>query len=170
MKKTKAIKDRCEIMYVLLNRTFNSYSNIGKFFKYPMVISSSGLVIINSYFEQNDSSVRLPNIILNSINVLLMAIYNNLNITQKIENMKSKSQDFIELSHEIDADLLCEAISNDKTVSYIQKYDAIMKNTLTDIIQFKKKKEVKEGFKGKKTLPFVINGVLEYIEKASESV
>ena len=155
------IKDRSEIMSVLLSRSTSYWSYIDKILKYPLIISSSGLVIINSYFQDQDDDIKLYNVIFNGINVLFMAIINNLALTSKIENLKNKSNEYYELSHEIEAVILNENIDNDKIIHLQQKYDMIMRYTLVEAITENIKYKVRKKFINKKTLPLMLNGMLE---------
>lgn len=161
MDKISSIKDRCIVMSVLLSKSTSYWNNIGKIIKYPLIMCSSGLVIVNSYFKDDEQSIRLPNVILNSLNVLLMAIMNNLNIQQKIENLNSKAQEFIELSHDIEAEIMCDSVTTEKIIMFQDKFDMIMKYTLTDAIPDSIKKEVRKGYEGKKVLPLILNGMLD---------
>jgi len=160
MDRLKAIKDRAEIMSVLLSKATGYWSYIDKLLKYPLIISSSGLVIINSYFSDKQEDIKIYNLIFNSINILFMAIINNLSLTSKIENYKAKSGEFYELSHEIDAEMMNNNHSNDKIVQLQQKYDMIMKYTLQESIPDKIKNNIRNKFKGKKHLPLCLNGML----------
>ena len=158
--KLSAIRDRAEIMSVLLTKSTGYWSKIDKILKYPLIITSSGLVIINSYFKDEETHIKLPNVILNGINVLIMGILNNLALTQKIENLKAKATEFLELSHEIDAELMLNEFTQDKVILIQQKYDIVLKYTLTEAIPENVKKSVRKKFLGKKSLPLIINGMM----------
>ena len=158
--KLSVIRDRAEIMSVLLTKSTGYWSKIDKILKYPLIVTSSGLVIINSYFKDNDVDIKLPNVILNGINVLIMGILNNLALTQKIENLKAKAVEFLELSHEIEAELMLNNFTNDKIILIQEKYDIIMKYTLVEAVPESVKKSVRKMFSGKKTLPIILNGMM----------
>ena len=160
METLNKIKDRAEVMSVLLSKSTSYWSYIDKILKYPLIISSSGLVIINSYFQDQDDDIKLYNVIFNGINVIFMAIINNLSLTSKIENLKSKSQEFYELSHEIEAVIMNDSIDNDKIIHLQQKYDMIMRYTLVEAIPDSIRNKVRDKYDGKKTVPLILNGFL----------
>ncbi len=149
------LKDRSEIMSILLNKSCTYYNRIKKIIGFPLNIITSGLVIVNSYFKDNDKNLREINIALNASNILLMALLNNLKITEKIENFKNKSFDFFELSHQIDSDLLINSVDSNKVISFQEKYDAIMKNLLTEDIPEHIKESVKNEYEDRH-LPLIL--------------
>lgn len=161
MDKLKEIKDRSEVMSVLLNKSTAYWSYVDRILKYPLILTSSGLIVVNSYFEDNDSSIKLYNVIFNGINVVLMGIINNLDLTKKIENLKSKSTEFYELSHEIEADIMTQNMNNDRIIFIQNKYDMIMKYTEVGAIPDSIKYKVRKQYDGKKTIPLILNGFLD---------
>lgn len=160
MEQIKVIKERAEVMSVLLDNSSFYWSNISNILKYPVLLISTGLLIINTYFKETDRNIQIPNICLNASNILLLGIINNLDLTKKIENFKNKSLDFLELSHEIDAKILLGDITNDMIINTQAKYDEMYKGILLDSIPYIIKIRVHNKFKNKKTLPMIINGML----------
>ncbi len=147
-------------MTIWLDNSSFYWSNISNILKYPVLLISTGLLIINTYFKETDKNIQIPNICLNASNILLLGIINNLDSTKKIENFKNKSLDFLELSHEIDAKLLLGDITNDMVIKTQAKYDELYKNILLDSIPYIIKIRVHNKFKGKKPLPLIVNGML----------
>ena len=160
MEQIKILKDRAEVMSVLLDNSAYYWNNISNILKYPLLLTTTGLLIINTYFQENDKHIRIPNIVLNATNILLLGIINNLDLTKKTENLKSKSLDFLELSHEIDAKILIGDITNEMVINTQMKYDEIYKNILLDAIPYLIKKRVNNKFNGKKHLPILVNGLI----------
>ena len=160
MEQIKILKDRAEVMSVLLDNSSFYWNNINNILKYPVLLVSTSLLIINTYFNEDEKSIRIPNICLNASNVLLLGIINNLDLSKKIDNLKTKSLDFLELSHEIDAKILIGSITNDMVINTQAKYDEIYKNIMIDAIPYFIKKGVNKKFKGKKHLPLICNGLI----------
>ena len=160
MEQIKILKDRAEVMSVLLDNSAFYWNNINNILKYPVLIFSTGLLIINTYFKETDEDIKIPNITLNACNILLLGIINNLDLSKKLENLKTKALDFLELSHEIDAKILLGDITNDMVINTQAKYDEIYKNILLDAIPYFIKKAVNKKFKGKKNLPLIVNGLI----------
>ena len=71
-------------------------------FNIPLVFTSSAMCIINS-ISTDANEVKIPNIIVNAISVLIMSLANNTRASEKFENFKKLSQQFMLLSQEIDA-------------------------------------------------------------------
>jgi hypothetical protein len=160
MEQIKILKDRAEVMSVLLDNSSFNWNNISNILKYPVLMVSTSLLILNTYFNEEDKSIRIPNICLNASNVLLLGIINNLDLSKKIENLKTKSLDFLELSHEIDAKILIGNITNEMVINSQIKYDEMYKGILLDAIPYFIKKGVNKKFKGKKHLPIICNGLI----------
>ena len=134
MEQIKILKDRSEVMSVLLDNSAYYWNNISNILKYPVLLTATGILIINTYFLDNDNHIRIPNIVLNATNILLLGIINNLDLTKKTENLKSKSLDFLELSHEIDAKILIGDITNEMVINTQMKYDETYKNIIFNAI------------------------------------
>lgn len=159
MEQFKILKDRAEVMSVLLQNASSYHNYINNILKYPVLLTTTGLLIINTYFKENDENIRIPNIVLNGTNMLLLGIITNLDLNKKIENLKIKSLDFLELSHEIDAKILLGNITNEDIINKQLKYDEIYKNVLIDAIPHFIKIRVHKKYKNK-NLPLIVNGLL----------
>ncbi len=160
MEQIKIIKEKAEVMSVLLDNSAFYWNNISNTLKYPVLLISTGLLIINTYFKDTDKNIQIPNICLNASNILLLGIINNLDLTKKVENFKTKSLDFLEFSHEIDGKLLIGDITNEMVISSQAKYDELYKNILLDAIPYIIKIRVHHKYKNFKSLPSLVNGML----------
>lgn len=160
MEELKILKDRAEVMSVLLQNASSYHNYINNILKYPVLLTTTGLLIINTYFKDNDENIKIPNIVLNGTNMILLGIITNLDLNKKIENLKIKSLDFLELSHEIDAKILLGNITNEDVINKQIKYDEIYKNVLIDSIPEYIKIRVHNKFKNKKNMPIICNGLL----------
>ena len=125
----------------------------------PLNFTSSAMVILNSYFKDDDDvKMKIPNIIVNSVNVLMMTSMNMLKVVEKAEHFKQKSNDFLELSHHLEASRSIEQLNNEKLITYQEKYDMLISSLIVESIPEHIKKVVKIMFEGHKTLPLLING------------
>jgi hypothetical protein len=79
-------------------------------------------------------------------------------IVNKIENFKQKSNEFLLLSHKIDASILKNDINDNIIINYQEIYDTILINTLTESIPENIKKNVRNLYDGHKHLPIILNG------------
>lgn len=159
MQKLRILQDKSEVMSILLSKANTYFVNLERILKYPLVLSSSGLVIINSYFNEQKEEIRIYNIICNSINIFFLALLNNMGITNKIENFKAKANEFLLLSHKIDANILKNEVNDNIIINYQEIYDTILINTLTESIPENIKKNVRNLYDGKKHLPLTLNGL-----------
>jgi hypothetical protein len=154
------LKDKSELMYILCQKSVSYWLFYDRLIKSPLVLTSSALIIINSYFKEEDKIIKFINIIINGINICIMAIINNMDLTIKIQNLKNQSSEFITLSHDIDGNIIKKTVNDDIIIKHQEKYDIILKNTDIDAIPEKIKHIVRKKYKGIKTLPLLINGVL----------
>ncbi len=154
------LKDKSELMYILCQKSVSYWLFYDRLIKSPLVLTSSALIVINSYFNEKDKVIQFINIIINGINIFIMAIINNMDLSIKIQNLKNQSNEFITLSHEIDGNMIKKIMNDDIIIKHQEKYDIILKNTDIDAIPEKIKHIVRKKYKSIKTLPLLINGVL----------
>ena len=102
MKSKLKLLDKCEALTLLCTRASSRWSFIKFCFNIPLVFTSSAMCIINS-ISTDSNQVKIPNIIVNAISVLIMSLANNTRASEKFENFKKLSQQFMLLSQEIDA-------------------------------------------------------------------
>ena len=152
----KMLNDRCEIMALLCSRSSAYWNHWKLSVQLPLIITSSSMAILNS-FADDGSGMQIPNVIVNSVSVLLMTMNNSLKIFEKVESFRSQSQAFIELSHEIEA--LGDELSSIEVNALVSKYDMINKSVSWESIPSWIKSRVRNDFGGKKHLPLNINGV-----------
>lgn len=145
------IKERSEVMSLLLSRSNGYYNTIKKIFQYPLILITSSLVVVNSYFQKEQEHLKEINIALNASNIFLLAVLEKMKIDTKLENFSNKSFEFLELAHTIDAEMFnCSFetgnIEFSKVQNYQEKYDALMKNTLVDEIPEYLKRRIKNEY------------------------
>ncbi len=72
----------------LLSSKVNGYWSMIKFaFNIPLVLTNSTMCIINSISE-DANIVKIPNIVVNTITVLIMSLYNSIKASEKCELCK----------------------------------------------------------------------------------
>lgn len=152
------LKDKCQVMSVLLNRSCGYYNRIKRVIQLPLVFISSALVVVNSYFRDSEKHLREVNIGLNASNIFFIALLNNLKIVEKTENFKTKAFEFFELAHSIENEVFDNNIENEKIKSYQEKYDMVMKSTLLDEIPEHIKNKVKNEFESHH-LPLILGRI-----------
>ena len=138
------IKEKASILNIILNRSISHYHRIKQILQYPLITTSSLLVVLNSYYEDDEDKLKLINVILNGTNVVIMSILSNMNITVKIENFNSKVQELIEIIHTIDNSLFNNDYS--KTEDLIEKFDLICKGVIIDAIPSYIKNKVRKEY------------------------
>ena len=115
--------DKCEALTLLCSKAVTYWSFIKFCFSIPLVITSSGMCIINS-ISTDANSVKIPNIVVNAISVLIISLNNNIKGGEKFESFKKLSQQFMILSQEIEA--IDEDIRKEKVALLTLKYDNLI--------------------------------------------
>jgi hypothetical protein len=59
MEQIKVLKDRAEVLSILLDNSAFYWNNISNILKYPVLIFSTGLLIINTYFKETDENIKI---------------------------------------------------------------------------------------------------------------
>ena len=148
---------KSEALSLLCNKTASHWSLIKFILSIPLILTSSIMCVLNSFENNNDeNSMRLPNIIVNAVSVLVLSVQNNLKASEKVEMFKSLGICYIELAHKIEG-LEDDELTRENLNLFTQKYDDLLKQTLFEDIQNKHKKEVMILFEGK-SLPLSLNG------------
>ena len=97
--------------------------------KIPLIVCSSVMTAFNSSsFDSN--TMRIPNIILNSLTTLILALIGNLKFVEKQNNFHNNGLKFNRLCHKIE-DTLANDIDNitiEKIREYIEEYDTLNEN------------------------------------------
>lgn len=123
--KLKKLLDRAECLTLLTTQSCNYWSVIKFAFSIPLVLTSSAMCIINS-ISQDANQMKIPNIIVNAVSVLIVSLNNNIKASEKTENYKRLSQQFMNLSQEIESYDAENAITKDKFDLLILKYDNLV--------------------------------------------
>jgi hypothetical protein len=99
-------RDKAYVMSILCSECSDFYNRISNFFKFPLIITNSIMVIFNS---ENFENVRIANIILNVATSLILSLIGNFKLNERVINFTSKSVKFNKLCHKCE-DLLYNCI------------------------------------------------------------
>jgi len=150
--------DKCESMTLLCTRTATYWSYIKIGFNIPLVFTSSGMCIINS-ISTDANNVKIPNIVVNAISVLIMSLSNSIKASEKFEIFKKLSQQFMLLSHELEALNEEDADFKEKLNIISLKYDNLIQDCAFEEIPQKIKTNVSKLFSdANRYLPIQLNG------------
>lgn len=151
------LKEKCEVMSILCQKGTNYWNIIKYSFQIPLILISSVMCILNS-LDNEESNMKTPNIIINSVNVLLLGLQNSLKISEKVELFKNLSNNFLQLAHELDEiKYQEEEIDSNRMLNYIDKYDSYLFQCQFEDIPRKIKLQVIDTCNGY-ALPLQLNG------------
>jgi hypothetical protein len=154
----KSYKDKSYVMGVLCQKSFEYFNFIKSICNIPLIIISSTMAILNSSaFDGNE--MKIPNVVINSLTAMIVAIINNFRINEKEGNFKQLSLKFMKISHTIEDKLNnhLDSLTSEDISNQIKEYDSMIEQidfTFPASIQQK----VKELYKNKKQLPAILNG------------
>lgn len=155
----KKYKDKSLIMGILGKRSYEFFSTLQSFVNIPLILSSTTLAILNSA-SLTGEQMKIPNIVINSITGLTLALVNNFKINDKVSAFKNLGIKMTKLNNRIE-----EAIANDmdnltseKLTLFIKEYETLNEtcdyNFPTSI-----KKKIYDRYKNKGlTLPNALIG------------
>ena len=150
-------RDKSYVMNVLANKSFERFNFIKSICNMPLIIISSVVAILNSS-SINAEEMKLPNIIINSITAMLLAMIANFKVNEKEQFFKQLANKFMKLTHNIEDDLNnhLQELTGDDVSSKIKEYDSLIE-TIEYTFPSKIKKIVYSKYKNKKTLPSILN-------------
>ena len=157
----KSYKDKSYVMSVLCEKSFEHFNFIKTICNIPLILISSCMAILNSSaFDANQ--MKIPNVVINSLTAMIMAMINNFRVNEKESNFKQLSIKFMKICHSIEDNLHnnLESLTTDDVSNQIKNYDNLIEQidfTFPSNIQNK----VKNLYKGKKQLPAILNGDID---------
>lgn len=155
--------DKCEAMTLLCTKASSHWSLVSFCFKIPLVLTSSAMCIINSISE-DAATVKIPNIVVNAVSVLVMSLNNSIKASEKFENFKKLSQQFMVLSQEIEA-LEEEPKKEDYNIIML-KYDNLIQDCAFEDIPNSYKMQVGKVYcDAGRYIPIQLNGVIGNTQK-----
>ena len=147
--------NKCEVMSNLTIKASYYWSKIKFILSIPLILTNSVLCILNS-LSNPDTDLKIPNVIVNSISVLLLSISSNLKSAEKLELFKNLSNQFLLLTHEIES-IEPGLMDREKINMFQDKYDNLITQVLFEEIPKYIKVEVSLLFKNT-PLPSQLNG------------
>ena len=106
----ESYRDKSYISSILCEKCSNSYSFYRNLLNFPLIISSSVLALLNSS-SFDPETMKLPNMIVNASSALLLAILNNMKLSEKMGNFKAVGIKMNKLCHFIEDKLTNEMIN-----------------------------------------------------------
>lgn len=155
----KKYKDKSLIMGILGKRSYEFFSTLQSFINIPLILSSTTLAILNSA-SLTGEQMKIPNIVINSITGLTLALVNNFKINDKVSAFKNLGTKMTKLNNRIE-----EAIANDingitseKLTVFIKEYETL-NETCDYNFPTRIKKNIHQKYKNKGlTLPNALIG------------
>ena len=164
MKSKLKLLDKSEALTLLCTKASSRWSFIKFCFNIPLVFTSSAMCIINS-ISTDANEVRIPNIIVNAISVLIMSLANNTRASEKFENFKKLSQQFMLLSQEIDA-LEEDNIPIEEYKLLLLKYENLVQQIDFEEIPISYKNSVSQTYtNANRFIPIQLNGIIGNVVK-----
>ena len=158
-------RDKCFVMSILCSECSDYYSSINNFFKFPLIITNSIMVIFNS---ENFENIRIANIILNVSTSLILALIGNFKLNERVINFSSRSIKFNKLCHKIE-DLLynsLDEITTENIRKNIDEYDTINEGIEYPFVSYIKERLIKK-YQSNRSMPNALNCVASDIVVAS---
>lgn len=121
----KKYKDKSLITGILAKRSYEFFSTLQSFVNIPLILSSTGLAILNSA-SLTGEQMKIPNIVINSITGLTLALVNNFKINDKVSAFKNLGTKMTKLNNRIE-----EAVANDVNITsenltvFIKEYESL---------------------------------------------
>tara|TARA_Y100000385_G_scaffold146365_1_gene151991 strand:- start:1 stop:567 length:567 start_codon:yes stop_codon:yes gene_type:complete len=163
-------RDKSYVMNVLLTKSYERYAFIKQITNIPLIVSSSAMAIVNSSSFKGDE-VKLPNIIINSLTALTIAMISNFQINQKEVLFQTFSGKFLKLCHEIEDAFTnnLEDIDKAHVKKYIDDYDNLI-GSINYVIPNDIQEKVKNMYCGKKSLPAFLNCEEEFKRNSGDII
>jgi len=145
----KGYKDKSLIVSILAKRSYEFFSRIKTFVNVPLILSSTTLAILNSA-SLTGEQMKIPNVIINSITGLTLAMISNFKITEKTTVFQNVYKKMNKLNHRIEEAMINNtdnSLNVDKMSIYIKEYEALIES-LDYAFPTSVKKKVYERYKG----------------------
>ena len=156
--KLQKLLDKAECMVLLTSSACNYWSYIKFLFSIPLVLTSSAMCIINSISE-DANMMKVPNIIVNAVSVLIVSLNNNIKASEKCDAYRKLSQQFMNLSQEIEQYDDENAITKEKFEVLMIKYDNLINECAFEDIPNRYKLLASRSFySNNRAVPIQLNG------------
>lgn len=127
IKLLKQYKDKSYIVSILAKKSFDYYSYIKSLINVPLILSSTSLAILNSA-DITAEQMKIPNIIINSITGLTLALIGNFKINERVSLYKNINTKITKLNHrleEYDVEKY-STVTKEKYTNLINEYESII--------------------------------------------
>jgi hypothetical protein len=156
--KLQKLLDKAECMVLLTSSACNYWSYIKFLFSIPLVLTSSAMCIINSISE-DANAVKIPNIVVNAVSVLIVSLNNNIKASEKCDAYRKLSQQFMNLSQEIEQYDDENLITKEKFEVLMIKYDNLINDCVFEDIPNRYKLLASRSFySNNRAVPIQLNG------------
>ena len=157
--------DKCECLTLLTTKAYTYWSLIKFLLNLPLVFTSSAMCIINS-ISTDSEKMKIPNIVVNACSVLLMSLLSSIKPSEKFEQFKKLSQQFLTLSHDLETlDDDDEDYKNKLNILSL-KYDTLILDCNYEDIPIKYKNYVSKLFtENNRHIPIQLNGTIGMVKK-----
>lgn len=156
--KLQKLLDKAECMVLLTSSACNYWSYVKFLFSIPLVLTSSAMCIINSISE-DANAVKIPNIVVNAVSVLIVSLNNNIKASEKCDAYRKLSQQFMNLSQEIEQYDDENIITKEKFEVLMIKYDNLINDCAFEDIPNKYKLSASRSFfSNNRAVPIQLNG------------
>lgn len=158
----QAYRDKAYVSNILCEDCSNFYSNLKSLVNIPLILSSSLMAILNSSTFEAES-MKIPNIVINSVNALLLSLISNFKLVEKSSNFKSIGNKFNKLCHAIEDKLTNDQdnITTEHIRLFIAEYDNLNESLEYSYLEFIKKRTQKK-YKDTKSLPNCLNSITNF--------
>lgn len=157
-----AYRDKSYISSILCEECYN-YNVIRKnIINIPLIFCSSIMTVFNSSSFDADT-MKIPNIVLNSLTTLILALIGNFKFVEKQNNFHTNGIKFNRLCHKIE-DILSndlDTITGEKIRDIINEYDVLNENLEYPYVSSIKYK-IRKRYYGKKILPNALNCISDF--------
>ena len=156
--KLQKLLDKAECMVLLTSSDCNYWSYVKFLFSIPLVLTSSAMCIINSISE-DANAVKIPNIVVNAVSVLIVSLNNNIKAGEKCDSYRKLSQQFMNLSQEIETYDEENMITKEKYEILMIKYDNLINDCAFEDIPNRYKLLASRSFySNNRAVPIQLNG------------
>lgn len=163
VKMLEEFRDKCYISNQLCQITSEFYGRIKSIISIPLILSSSIMTILNSSTDIPADHLKYSNIVLNASTAIILSMMGNFKINEKQALFRTIGQKFIKLLHSIEDTLTYDTkdINKELIKTYVKEYDA-----LNEMLEYPFpehiKRKVRLSYKGKRTLPNILNCETEF--------
>ena len=125
------------------------------------------MAILNSSSFDADS-MKVPNVIINSMNALLLSLISNFKLAEKTSNFKSIANKLNKLCHAIEDKLTNDQdnVTTDQIRLFISEYNNLNESLEYPYLEYIKSR-VQKKYKGEKSLPNILNCTQTFVHEQS---